>query len=118
MGRAYVSILAAILVATVLCGCGPDVATEGKDSIYEAAFNGDSGAVNAGLRSGFDVNTQDKDGKTLLHYAAIGNQVEVIESLTEDFGARLNIKDNDGNTALDDARAAGAMDAVWYIEEQ
>jgi len=49
-----------------------------------------------------NVNIRDKDGKTLLHYAAQKGYLDVIKLLLEK-GADINAKDKDGKTPLHDA---------------
>lgn len=109
---------AAVFVGVALAGCGGGSApTTGDESIYLAAYNGDSAKVSAYLHGGFDVNRPDENGRTLLHHAAAGNRLNVMEILTEEFQARVNVADHDGRTPLDLAREANAQDAIRYLEE-
>ncbi|CAK0762960.1 conserved hypothetical protein [uncultured Gammaproteobacteria bacterium] len=54
------------------------------------------------LRADGDINAQDKEGRTLLHFAAFQGNKESIRYLL-DHGARRDIKDTDGKTAYDHA---------------
>lgn len=47
----------------------------------------------------FDLNKRDKQGRTLLHYAACRGQYEIVELLLEQ-GAKAHLKDKNGNTPL------------------
>ncbi len=63
--------------------------------------------VGEGLEHGADPNACAADGTTALHMASVrGSRREVFEVLIE-YGARLDLKDNSGKTALATARAAG-----------
>ena len=50
-------------------------------------------------RGGADLNTQNRDGKTPLHYASGIGDIEVVEALVQN-GANVNLRDEDGNTPL------------------
>ena len=49
-----------------------------------------------------DVNVQDKNGSTALHYAAISGNVDIVRLLL-DAKAKTDIKDKSGYTAFSDA---------------
>jgi ankyrin repeat protein len=51
------------------------------------------------LNAGCDVNRQEKDGSTLLHYASMDSRVDTMKLLL-DRGANINVKDNGGETPL------------------
>lgn len=51
------------------------------------------------LRGGGNVNAQDNQGKTLLHYYLILSQPDVVSFLAKN-GIDLNLKDDEGNTPL------------------
>jgi ankyrin repeat protein len=57
------------------------------------------------------VNGVSKIGKTALHYAAAAGHTQVI-ALLLDHGADPTLKDNQGSTPLDLARAGGKTAAV------
>ncbi|MCC6696528.1 MAG: ankyrin repeat domain-containing protein [Candidatus Hydrogenedentes bacterium] len=98
-------------------GCG-GVPTSGGASIYSAAESGDMGALREMLRKGFDVNTPDDSGMTLLHHAAAGNQPDVIEMLMNDYPAKADVVDKEGRTALDVAVSMGNEDAAVALESE
>jgi hypothetical protein len=52
--------------------------------------------------------SKDRDGKPLLHVAAVHNRLDVIDWLLSDHDAALSERDADGRTALQLSRAAGA----------
>jgi ankyrin repeat protein len=68
------------------------------------------------LEHGADPNTQDEYGDTPLHWAAFGDNVEVVKLLLE-YGADPTVKDKDGRTPLDLARVKGRREVVSVIEE-
>ena len=43
-------------------------------------------------------------GKTVLHFAAMGNDVELVKMLVIDYNADMSVRDKDGKTPLDVAR--------------
>ena len=51
------------------------------------------------INRGADVNTKDKNGKTILHIAIENNYEDIVKFLIQN-KADVNIKDNDGNTPL------------------
>lgn len=55
-----------------------DMRSGGKTALQVSAHQGHMRIVKLLLRSGANVNTSDNDGDTCLHYAAFGNQPEVI----------------------------------------
>jgi ankyrin repeat protein len=110
-------VAALLLVALVGCGRSQDVPTEGEMSVYEAAAKGDYSYVGGYLNGGFDVNTPDEDGRTLVHYAAAGNQIYMLEVLLEEHGANGSVQDLEGKTPLDYAIENNAGEATWYLKE-
>lgn len=53
--------------------------------------------LNMAIRVGYDINSQDENGKTLLHYKARGDDMEVIRILCSSM-SNLDILDNEGCT--------------------
>jgi len=76
--------------------------TESKSKehpILNSAKRGGNTAVKKYIKSGVDVNIQDKEGRTPLMLAVYENFLMVVKTLI-DAGADINIKDNDGRSAL------------------
>ena len=70
------------------------------NSLQAAVFDGDIDlAINLLENGKFDLNKQDQQGRTLLHYTGSRGQIDMIELLLEK-GADPNIKDKNGNTPL------------------
>lgn len=70
------------------------------NSLQAAVFDGDIDlAINLLENGKFDLNKQDQQGRTLLHYTSCRGQHDMIELLLEK-GADPNIKDKNGNTPL------------------
>lgn len=109
--------IAAAISLFAATGCG-GVETEGENSVYAAAQVGDVGAIREALDYDFEVNTPDADGMTLLHHAAVANQVDVVEMLINEFGASITAKDNQGRTPLDVARDRGSQDAFVVLSQE
>jgi E3 ubiquitin-protein ligase mind-bomb len=55
-----------------------DMRSGGKTALQVAAHQGHAAVVRLLLHAGASVNASDNDGDTCLHYAAFGNQPEVI----------------------------------------
>jgi ankyrin repeat protein len=112
--------MASMIVACVFfaAGCGGGVETKGDDSVYKAAENGDIGKITAAIRNGFNANTPDDDGMTLLHHAALGGKADIVESLTADYGADASLQDKQGRTALDLAVESGDAETIRILEQE
>ncbi len=65
-----------------------------------AANNGNWTLVKKLVKRGADLQAKDKDGWTVLHYAAEKGHLDTVKWLVEK-GAKLQAKDNHGETALD-----------------
>ena len=63
-----------------------------------------------------DVNARDKDGRTLLHYAANKGYLEIVRLLLEK-GANINVQDNDGRTPLHEAMSYHALGVARFLVE-
>lgn len=117
LGRRVCEVLvSSILAGLVAFGCG-NVPTSGTDSIYVSAEKGDVDVLREALsRKGFDVNKPDDEGMTLLHHAALGGQLEVVEMLLNDFAANPASTDNQGRIPLDVADEMGNEDVAIALE--
>jgi ankyrin repeat protein len=72
---------------------------------------GDMEAVEDFLAVGKDVNMQDAEGRTPLHYAAAHDNTRIAQALV-DAGADLEVTDTKNNTALHYACGYGRLDVV------
>ena len=61
-----------------------------------------------------DLNSQDKEAKTPLHWATIQNNFDAVVSLVK-AKAKLKIPDVDGLTALDYALLNGRIEIAAYL---
>jgi ankyrin repeat protein len=86
-------LLLTTIAAVLLVGCGRSV------DIWEAAEYGNIETIKHHLANGTDVNVQDFDGWTPLHWAAMEGHKKTAELLIAN-GADVNLKDNLGWTAL------------------
>ena len=76
------------------------------NALFEAAKSVTVADVKAAIKNGANVNAKDKDGSTVLMYAASDNtNPDVIKALIA-AGANVNARDEDGWTALMSAAAA------------
>lgn len=66
---------------------------------FEAVKEGELDRLQEILHAGFDVGTQFKDGKSLLHEAACSENIECCEAILK-HGIDPNITDSEGRTPL------------------
>lgn len=76
-----------------------------------ACRHGDVEATEDFIAVGKDVNMQDAEGRTPLHYAAAHNHTRVAKVLT-DAGANTEVSDTKDNTPLHYAAGYGRVDVV------
>jgi len=69
------------------------------------------------LERGADVNTKDSDGRTVLHFAALNDRIEMIKLLLE-FDAEINAIDNSEETPLMTAVRIKNADTVKLLLER
>ena len=87
--------------------------------LLQAPFVGHVADVAYLLEEHFNVNQTDSDGRTALHAAALRNDLgDVGRHLL--FGAKLNVRDNAGDTAADIAARCGHNDIAnaIHVEEK
>jgi len=81
----------------------PGASGNSINSMMLASALGHVAMAQALVNHGADLNAQDPEGRTALHYAAIQNHAPVIEMLLRS-NADAHIKDDNGHTAKDTAR--------------
>jgi len=74
--------------------------------------------VRALLDNGANVTLTDENGETALHAAAAGGSVECAKMLLNAHVELLNVKDNDGSTALDIAVIVEKQDVGEYLRSR
>ena len=84
--------------------------------MVDAAYEGDSSAVESALKSGVSADARSPIGMTALMAAARNNHVETMKLLLKS-GANVNQKDSNGWTALMAAAHRGHLDAVKTLIE-
>ena len=95
-----------------------DIADEyGSTALMGAAYNNRTDVVRCLIEKGANVKKQNRyNGSTALHLASSYNHTDVIKILVQ-HGARTDIKDNDGNTPIDDARIRNHEEAVDLLQQ-
>ena len=68
--------------------------------LHFATSIGDVNLIKSNLDGGDEINCLDKYGQTALHYAALRNCERSVETLLSR-GSRIDLKNNDGDTAFD-----------------
>jgi cytohesin len=85
----------------------------GISTMHWAALNGQKEVVELLLKAGVEVDIQDKDGDSPLHWAADGHP-DVVEFLLS-HGADPNSRDQDGETPLHEAAGGGLQKVVEIL---
>ena len=98
---------------------GADVNTGSNDKLTPLMIAAEKGHINALtflIKFGADVDLQDKNGKTALHYALSGSDVscEILSCLIE-MGADVNAGGNINHTPLMIAAEKGHINAVTFL---
>ena len=82
-----------------------------------AAINGRPQAFGFLVSKGADPSLKDNDGWSLLHCAARGGSVEIIEKLLS-LGLDLDSRNSNGSTPLSVATAEGKAKAVKFLHSR
>lgn len=94
-------------------GASPDLVDNTGNTILMYWLRGSHGGIPESLFK--NLNHQNNEGKTALHYAVKHEQPSMIQNLL-DHGVDCNIKDNSGKTALDYAREWKRTDLYDLLE--
>jgi ankyrin repeat protein len=89
---------------------------KGGTALLYAVTNGHLDVVKLLVEGRANPNSQDRYGDTALHYASISDNMAIIQYLVERAGSDPSVKNSDGKTALDIARAESKIDVVHYLE--
>ena len=92
-----------------------DTMDKGK-ALFDAAYHGDAGAVDALLIAGAPLDARDRRGNTPLIVAAANGHQDVAELLI-DWGANVNAADLTGLTPLMGAAIGGHTDTARLLLE-
>lgn len=84
--------------------------------LLDAVRTNDAHRLRRLLQRGYDVESKNLKGNTLMFLAAGRNRLEAVRVLHE-FGADVNVTDQDGNSALQAAMRCGGTDAAKYLVE-
>jgi len=84
----------------------------GNPSVFhEVIQGGNDEMIKFLVKKGLDVNTEDTEGKTALHYAAAAGKGKTVALLVAQ-GADANKRDQEGKAPLDEAAGEGTGEAV------
>jgi uncharacterized protein len=107
-------------VVTVLLDKGASVslrARSGATALHDAALGGNPAVIDLLLDRGADINAREiETGATPLMLAASLNQLDAVAELLK-HGANLELRDRDGQSALDHARDAESVDIVALLKK-
>eukprot|EP00667_Euglena_gracilis_P001774 EG_transcript_1773 len=84
--------------------------------LCQYAVEGNVEALRRVHLSGGDLGVADYDGRTPLHLAAAGGNLEAVQFLVEEAGCRLR-RDRFGSLPTDDAERSGHSELVRYLEK-
>lgn len=120
-------LLLSVLIFFLTAGCKNRKSQNGKEvtsseeqppapntNIYDAALNGDIQMIKSFIKKGFDVNTRDAEGRTMLMFAAFNGHAEVIKLLLKS-GAEINAKDKLNRSAITYAATSPFAEAVKLL---
>jgi uncharacterized protein len=93
------AVVAFPLVALAACGGGDGDSAPRPSTLVSSAARGDVGSVRRLLADGAPVNTRDRDRRTAVTAAALGDHVEVVRVLI-DAGADVDLQDAERNNPL------------------
>ncbi|MEI6334264.1 MAG: sigma-70 family RNA polymerase sigma factor [Methylococcaceae bacterium] len=79
-----------------------------------AVLQGSTEAVQSYIERGYDLNTRDEKGRTLLMLAALKGYIDICEKLINS-GADPLIQDNEGKSAFDIANEYDHYDVIAYL---
>ncbi len=97
---------------------GVGATNEGWTPLHSAVKISDVNVTKDILKTGkIDLNATDKDGWTLLHYAAHDDHLDKVKYLVEE-GADFEIKDKNGKSPLHLAAMYGHLEVVKYLVEE
>lgn len=118
MGSVLVKGDTAVFKALIQAGCQVGAARkDGKTAVILASEAGDLATVEYLLRRGqkegqkVNVDAQDGDGNTALHYAMLGGHEGLARFLHKEFSAKTNLKNKSGQTSA--SLATGALAKVF-----
>jgi ankyrin repeat protein len=125
MRRLFLPVMGVAVLIGLLGGCGDredaasgDLGDAGYSmtagDFFRAAEAGDTAALGRFLQGGFDLDTRDEAGDSVLHVAAAAGQDEVIGYLL-DRGMSVNAPGAGGASPLAAAVAAGETGSVRYL---
>ncbi len=90
---------------------------ENDMKLIKAADEGNTEQVKALIEEGYNVNTEDRNGNTLVHWAAYTDNVDLLKFLKEK-GADLKAVNHFGEQAIHAAAKANKVQAAAYLKEQ
>lgn len=85
--------------------------------LMSAAIAGETGVIDFLIGKGYDVNYQNKEGKTALHYAANAGRAASVRRLLE-LGADAGLADNEGVPARQMAEKNGNTQITGLIDKK
>jgi len=87
----------------------------GDTPLLWAAFGGHIEMIRLMCDHGADVEARSESGRRPLHWAAINGHISVVKELIEERNAEINARDEEGRTALREARDRNKPDVVAYL---
>lgn len=85
--------------------------------LNSAAIGGSSEAVAVVLAAGANVNTQSSNGATPLHWAVLNDRPAAVTQLLSSMKCDLELRNQDGRTALDLGERYGNMACVALLKQ-
>jgi ankyrin repeat protein len=98
-----------LLVTLGLCGCADQ-----PDPIQQTVSGADTNTILQKISAGYDVNSQDSNGYTALHWSAYSGQLSAAQVLV-DHGAEIESLDNSRMTPLLVATSYDRVQVAAYL---
>ncbi len=115
--RKFISLLILIVLsATFFIGCKRIDNSNPNDMLLTAAQLGDIDRVRLAIAKGANLNYQDENGGTALHWAVFYGYKDIVQLLLM-HGADPLIKDKDGITPIDVARINNKKEMLKLLEK-
>ncbi|XP_062599358.1 putative ankyrin repeat protein RF_0381, partial [Saccostrea cucullata] len=89
-----------------------------EKSLHTAAWGGNIDLFKFLLEKGLDIKTIRNDWKTVLHLCCMHGKLDMCKYLVNTYPHLLDVKDNNGENALDDAARRGYIDIVTFLSEK
>ncbi|XP_062587639.1 serine/threonine-protein phosphatase 6 regulatory ankyrin repeat subunit B-like [Saccostrea cucullata] len=90
----------------------------GENALHDAAWGGNIDLLKFLMEKGFNIESYRNDGKTVLHRCCMNRKKDMCKFLVNTYPHLLDVRDNNGGTALHDAAWGGNIDLLIFLLEK